>query len=542
MPSWTLSVAAAACVIGTTACSASSGKSQGQGQGGAGGTGSGGTGGLIDPDGGASDAGTFDGDPVTCEHAASARTYVGCDFYPTVHPNVVYDWFDFAVVVANAGVDTAHVTIELGGQMVAEGDVTPNGLQKFHLPWVPELKHFSSLCDLSPGGGALTTKKVPDSAFHVVSTAPVTVYQFNPLEYGPQGGPPGKDWGTCNMCFTGCGSFTNDASLLLPSTAMTGSYVVSSYAGWNDTDGSSPGYITVTGLHDGTDVQVKVGPSGTILAGGGIAGGGPGDVVSFTVGQGDVMMLVGTPDTDLGGSQVQSSLPVQVMTGVPHLYIPSDTGASDHIEESVFPVETLGTRYHVARPTGPNANAVPHVVRLFGVVDGTNLTYPAGPPPGAPSTLSLGEVADLGMVEMDFEVVGDQAFQVATYQVAGPIVGGLGSKGDPAQSTVASVEQYRTKYVFLAPDDYDESFADVVLPEGANVLIDGQPIAGQNSTVGDHRIVRVPLGPGVGGGAHLLVSDMPVGLQVMGYGFATSYQYPGGLNLKGIAPPLPPVF
>ena len=29
--------------------------------------------------------------------------------------------------------------------------------------------------------------------------------------------------------------------------------------------------------------------------------------------------------------------------------------------------------------------------------------------------------------------------------------------------------------------------------------------------------------------------------RMMGYGFATSYQYPGGLNLKGIAPELSPI-
>jgi hypothetical protein len=36
-------------------------------------------------------------------------------------------------------------------------------------------------------------------------------------------------------------------------------------------------------------------------------------------------------------------------------------------------------------------------------------------------------------------------------------------------------------------------------------------------------------------GAHKLSANMPVGLQVMGYGHATSYYYPGGLNLKFIA-------
>jgi hypothetical protein len=40
---------------------------------------------------------------------------------------------------------------------------------------------------------------------------------------------------------------------------------------------------------------------------------------------------------------------------------------------------------------------------------------------------------------------------------------------------------------------------------------------------------------GTNKGAHKLTSDQPVGLQVMGFGHATSYYYPGGLNLKFIA-------
>jgi hypothetical protein len=85
-------------------------------------------------------------------------------------------------------------------------------------------------------------------------------------------------------------------------------------------------------------------------------------------------------------------------------------------------------------------------------------------------------------VDQDFEIVGDHEFEVATFQLGQTLVGPqpLG-KGDPSQ-----------------------------------------------------------LGPGMGG-AHRLSADQPVGLQVMGYGFATSYQYPGGLDLRGIAPPLPPL-
>src|SRR5260370_15921829 len=42
------------------------------------------------------------------------------------------------------------------------------------------------------------------------------------------------------------------------------------------------------------------------------------------------------------------------------------------------------------------------------------------------------------------------------------------SRGDPSQSLMTAVEQYRVKYVFLAPDDYDVSFADVQAPGARN--------------------------------------------------------------------------
>ena len=38
-------------------------------------------------------------------------------------------------------------------------------------------------------------------------------------------------------------------------------------------------------------------------------------------------------------------------------------------------------------------------------------------------------------------------------------------------------------------------------------------------------------------GAHVLNASNPVGLEVTGYGSYTDYTYPGGLDLKYIAPP-----
>src|SRR5688572_21917311 len=71
------------------------------------------------PGAGGGGGGELIGDPKTCEQAAEAKTYLGCDFYPTVNANAVWNLFDFAVVVANAGDEAATVTVDRGGASVA---------------------------------------------------------------------------------------------------------------------------------------------------------------------------------------------------------------------------------------------------------------------------------------------------------------------------------------------------------------------------------------------------------------------------------------
>jgi hypothetical protein len=143
-------------------------------------------------------------------------------------------------------------------------------------------------------------------------------------------------------------------------------------------------------------------------------------------------------------------------------------------------------------------------------------------------------------VNKAFEVDGDHEFAVGTFLMSAALADpdDLSQRGDPSQSQVVTVEQYRTQYVFLAPDDYDVNFVDVVMPLDAKVVLDGAPLPGTPSAIEgtDHGVVRVRLGAG-DKGAHSLTSDKPVGLQVIGYGSYTSYQYPGGLDLREIAPP-----
>jgi hypothetical protein len=181
---------------------------------------------------------------------------------------------------------------------------------------------------------------------------------------------------------------------------------------------------------------------------------------------------------------------------------------------------------------------VGHIVRMFGNVDGTKLTYVPAKPPLCPSTLEAGEVVDCGPVGGDFEVKGDHEFSVGSFMLGGDQVDPSGGKGDPSLTFTPSIEQFRTKYLFLAPDDYDVSFVDIIGTAAAGPVVDGAPVQAPFQAIGTgpFGVFRVKLGAGQNG-AHTLTSTSPVGIQVMGYGTKTSYHYPGGLNLKLIAPP-----
>jgi hypothetical protein len=517
-------------------------------------------------------------DPQTCEEAAQAHTYVGCDYWPTVVANNVWSIFDFAVVVANAGSASADVTVTGPSGTNQSATVPPGALATIYLPWVPSLKGpDANNCGRS--APLMTSVFAQAGAFHLVSTAPVTVYQFNALEYQGKGGPPGKSWQSCPglsvctdpsvMAAAGCYSFSNDASLLLPSTAMTGNYRVVAHEGVTlvgpATDAgprqmeSLGGYMAITSTTDGTMVTVQTSSNGPIAAGTGIPATAAAGTLTLTMNAGDVAELLSAGAGDLSGALVQASAPVQVITGHPCAQIPPTTPACDHMEESVFPAETLGKDYVVTRPAGPGGAVVSHQVRFYGNFDGTHLTYHPSVPPNCPTMLNAGDVVecgvggacpsnnvdvtqtyDCGITDEDFEVTGDQPFAVGTFTLGATLVDPMKIEGDPAQSAVASVEQYRTKYVFLAPNDYVENYIDVVSPSGTTLSLDNANVTTAPLPIGStaYQVYRLRLDGGQAG-AHVLVASQPVGLQVVGYGAYTSYRYPGGLNLARIAPPPP---
>jgi hypothetical protein len=441
--------------------------------------------------------------------------------------------------------------------------VPAGGLKTILLPWVPELKGPEFSRTNTTEGRAKDSALVPGSAYRVVSSVPVTAWQFNPLQYKK---PIAEIVGGCGTQFgtQDCYAASNDASLLLPTTAMTKAYRVFTRAG---VFGGSPGQAytsatsgaAITATADATTVTVQLSPtcaagvfSGTgscLAAGTGVTAGVANDIVEFSMNTGDVLQLVGAQaagdslfHADLSGTVINATQPIQVMGFNPITNVP-DVPNADHVEETVLPAEVIGMEYLVVPPTSPSgAVKGGHIVRIYGNVDGTTLTYDTKPT-GAPDAVNAGDVVEFGPTLDNFKVNGSQPFAVGSFMLGGSLQGegscpNFPCSGDPSFSMMVTPVQFRKQYTFLAPLDYDKNYADVLVPDGASVTLDGAAIGGTPTAIGatGWSVVRVLLAAGEGG-AHRLESDQAIGLQVMGFGHATSYYYPGGLRLELISEP-----
>lgn len=502
----------------------------------------------------AGDAGpgrTVSVNPRTCEEAAAASTYVGCDFWPTVTFNVVWDVFDYVVVLANTGTESADYTITGPNGFSTSGTVAVGMTEAVYLPWVAALKgpEFDECVDLSTK--TESSVLVKGGAYHVTTTRPVTAYQFNALEYAGVGGPPGKDWSSCpglKACGSGaddagagdggissplgCYSYTNDASLLLPTTAMSTSYRI-----------LGPGaltrraFIAIVATEDATKVRLRVRGTVEPLPGTTVAADG---TYELMMDRGDVAELV-TPD-DVSGSLLQSDKPVEVLTGNSCTFV-GGVPACDHLEETVLPIEAVGRAYVVGAPAapateGPFQGPVEHHVVFQSSVDKyVPLEYQPKRPEGCPEFLNQ---APAGCkFDQDTVVTAPKPFAIHSLLYGARIVDPSGILGDPSQTTYASIEQFRTSYVFLAPPDYAPNFAIVSGEASRTFTIDGKPYTlGPPIGSSEYGVARVLLEP-TAGGLHRLTSDTPVSLNVMGYGRYTSYAYPAGLDLRKVAPPAP---
>ncbi len=445
-----------------------------------------------------------------CAPDTLGLSYIGCDYYPTVTANVVATNFNFAVIVSNTSSNTANVRVDQGSNSVYTGTVNAGQVAVIPLPWQTQLK-------ASDAAGSML---VPDGAFRLRTDQPVTVYQYNPLEYQ-----------------SGGFSYTNDASLLLPVNTWTGDYFVAARNSWLFTLGNIwyPGLYAVTASEDGTTVTIAPSATGgTIRAGGGLPANGAGQI---TLNQGDVLEVFsanvgGSPSpSDVTGTHITADKPIQVIGGSMCTYIPYNIQACDHIEESIPPYETLATTYIVTPPlipTNPNQPKA-EMVRIVATEANTTLTY--DPPQGGAPTMipAAGGYVEIAQNNQDFEISASAKVIVAQYML-GQEAGG--NSGDPAMTLAVATEQFRDYYLFHAPTNYEYSYVNIVAPDGASVTLDGNAVNNFLSIGGTgYGVARLALANN-GDGTHEISSDLAIGISVYGYGQYTSYWYPGGLDLE----------
>ncbi len=415
-----------------------------------------------------------------CQIAADQPSNVGCEFYA-----VDLDLLDgiskpgegpWAVALANAGQTKARVVIEVTDApygkpptptAIHETLIEPGSLEEFRMPQRPVDCGNGSDDPVAPG------TCLSRSAFRITSTAPIVVYQFNNIVH----------------------SFSTDASLLLPTTAIGKKYRV---VGW-PTSHSFPqplvpvhrSYVTIVGTEP--DTRVTVNPTWRIRGNGNsVKATQPGETLEITIGAFDVLNLESDDSTlaecvamtsapgcaDFTGTGVEATKPIVVFSGTEQsgVGLPYDAEeppswknleqgeskgcCNQHLEEQLAPVESFGKRFLVTRsPIRSNAMFTkwvePDRLRFVGVAETAQVTTTL-PPPLDKFTLEPGQVVDT-YTRDDIVVESDQPIIVAQFLLSQDYVEPT-PKGDPSFTVFPPVEQARTEYVFLSPPAWDENW------------------------------------------------------------------------------------
>jgi len=498
-----------------------------------------------------------------CEDAAQWKSNVGCEYYAVDLDNAVAEEDasaqQYAVVVSNVGFAEAIVTVELNEAPPGEEPSTVVVDEKILSPM--DLDVF--LLDRREVDGSTMTGRnngthsaITANAYRIISNVPIIAYQFNPLD--------------------NVDVFSNDASILIPTTACGREYVV---LGWPQTiaepmmRNNLRAYITIVGTDYETDVSILF-PLNEYLR---IAGDGDripdmigGDTFEITMGPFEVLNLESNGFMgDFTGTVINSSKPVVVFSGSEASDVPTFEDLStrkccaDHLEQQLYGANRNGRKY-IASPMPARTKAVKgaggdvtvideaEYFKVMGIYEDTTVTTTL-PAPNDVLPLGRGDSVVLEST-IDFVVSADKPISLGQF-VASQNVTGIHKRlpgGDPAFVMVPAVEQWRKGYVFLTPSLYAFDFIIVIHTPSAGITLDGRgfpptcdhtPVPGAES---EFIVTRCQLSfpeiiEGINpqilegeqdDGVHEIISDEPVGLIVYGFDRYVSYGYPGGTDLR----------
>jgi hypothetical protein len=388
-------------------------------------------------------------------------------------------------------------------------------------------------------------------AFHLSVTAPVAAFDIYP-------------YGGGQVALT-------SATLLLPTSAWDTNYIaVTGYGQGAGIAGlGSFPFVEIVAQQDNTTVTIN--PVAAITAAPGVAGAAQGMPTKYILQAGQELQF--TQAVALDGSIIQSDNPVGVWGGKTTLSIEACCDESSH--QQIPPVRALGSEYAAVRYRNRYEGTEESPPwRIIGAANGTVLTYDPSAPPGAPTTLNLGQVTSFDfngpftVRSQDY----NHPFYMSAHMTGGALYdpsqqdGGadngavMDGRGDAEFVNIVPPGEYLQSYIFFTDPTYPETdlvlvrtkgpkgFQDVTL-DCAGTLTGWQPIG----NAGNYEYTRFDLVTGnfVGTGScnngrHEIHSDGPFGVTVWGWGSAAtgemfhgfytqyvSYAYPAG---AGVAP------
>ncbi len=492
-----------------------------------------------------------------CEATRIAKSSVGCEYY-VVQPDVIFAAAGgcFATFVANTWTTPAKLTVEHDGKSLDASTFgyLPSGSGK-NITYAPltngevppgqvAILFLSQSPSLVPGTAcpaSITAAVAGDTALHgtgigrafrITSSVPVVAYDMFP--YG------------------GGSSALTSATLLLPTSAWDTNYVA--IDAWQ-TNPVEQSVVAITAQDDGTEITLN--PKAAIAGGTGVAAAPAGAPALYSLQRGQVLQFV--QPASLAGSIVSSNKPVGVWGGNTGLTIDTCCGESSH--QQIPPVRALGSEYVGVRYRNrydQYEEAPPW--RLMGAVPGTTLEWDPGPPAGAPSSLSPGQVVQFrspGPFVVKSQDADHPFYFSAHMTGAGQYdPSGKDGRGDAEFVNVVPPLEYLDSYVFFADPTYPETNLVVVRRRGSvgfdDVILDcAGPLTGWMpvGTKGRYEYTRtdlvrnnfVPQGQ-CDNGRREMHSKSPFGVTVWGWGSAASgafsstyvsYAYPAG---AGAAP------
>ena len=473
------------------------------------------------------DVGCIDGG---CAGEIVGNSYLGCDYLAADLPQwgqstlgiatIAADQ-QFAIAVANPWPDPITVRVTRNdapyGQppLIAEQatvTVAGDSLQVIPLPQ-REVDGFKK-------GTSDSRSMLGNFAYHVTTSHPATVYQFN-----PQNNPD---------------AYSNDASLLIPYNALDENYVVLGFPGFGGTKtpikADNRSYITIAAVRP---THVRVVPTTHVMAGDGVTAIPPGQTQVFTLDALQTLTLMGDDFskfglTDFSGTRIEADGPLAVWSGVECINVVPE-GAQmgcccDHLEEQLYPRSTLGHDYVVTRSRVRSTGAPePDVYRIVGVSSTSQVTTNV---PGVGSfTLAKGGVRQFEATD-SFTVSSTGEVLVGQFMVSQDATDTV--SGDPSFILVPPIVQWRDEYRVLVPLGYQTNVLLVSAPAGMPVMVDGIAASCERHAAGSAGGAAYEgLWCEVGEGSHLVSGAQPFGVTIVGWGPGpVSYGYTGGMDFE----------